>query len=78
MRADDDGQPAETLLSGKLLLRPEEVATALGVGRSTVYALLRSGELPTIHIGRSLRVPVHAVEVWITEQGDPRLGRRRR
>ena len=42
----------------KLLLRPIEAAEAIGIGRSKVYELLASGELPSIRIGSSVRVPI--------------------
>lgn len=39
-----------------LLLTPEEAADVLPVGRTTVYALMKTGDLRSIHIGRSCRV----------------------
>jgi excisionase family DNA binding protein len=52
----------------KLLLRPVEAAEAIGVGRSKVYELLASGELPSVRIGSSVRVPVDALRAWINRQ----------
>ena len=52
----------------KLLLRPTEAAEAIGIGRSKVYELLASGELPSIRIGGSVRVPVDALRAWIDRQ----------
>ena len=49
----------------KLLLRPIEAAEAIGIGRSKAYELLASGELPSIRIGSSVRVPVDALRAWI-------------
>lgn len=54
----------------KLLLRPAEVGETLGVGRSKVYELLASGDLPSIRIGGSVRVPVDALRAWIDRQLD--------
>ena len=54
----------------KLLLRPAEVGETLGVGRSKVYELLASGDLPSIRIGGSVRVPVEALRAWIDRQLD--------
>jgi excisionase family DNA binding protein len=45
----------------KLLLTPAEAAEQLGVGRSTVYELLASGELESICIGRARRIPSDAL-----------------
>lgn len=56
----------------KLLLRPIEAAEAIGVGRSKVYELLASGELPSVRIGGSVRVPVDALRAWIARQLEAR------
>lgn len=53
----------------KLLLKPDEVVQMLGVGRSQVYRMLRSGELPVVKIGASVRVPVAGLKVWLIERG---------
>ena len=52
----------------KLLLRPVEAAEAIGIGRSKVYELIARGELPSVRIGSSVRVPVDALRAWITRQ----------
>lgn len=52
----------------RLLLRPVEAAEAIGVGRSKMYELLAKGELPSIRIGGSVRVPVDALRNWIDRQ----------
>lgn len=49
-------------------MKADEVATALKLGRSTVYALMASGALPTVRIGRSIRVPSAALEDWVRQQ----------
>jgi excisionase family DNA binding protein len=48
-----------------LLLRPEEAAAALGVGRTTVYELMRVGALESVSIGRSRRIPVEALSDFV-------------
>ena len=59
-----------------LLLRPVEAAEAIGIGRSKVYELLASGELPSIRIGNSVRVPIDKLREWIdrktTERAEAR------
>ncbi|PPF29936.1 transcriptional regulator [Rathayibacter tritici] len=49
----------------KLMLTPEEVGDALGVGRSTVYDLLRLKKLPSVRIGRSRRVRVEDLRDYV-------------
>jgi excisionase family DNA binding protein len=56
-----------------VLLRPGQVAVILGLGRSTTYQLMAAGVLPTVRIGRAVRVPKDALERWIaarTQQPD--------
>lgn len=42
--------------TGRLLLTPREAAAALGIGRSMLYELLRTGELPSVRIGSCRRI----------------------
>ena len=41
----------------------EEVASMLQISRAAAYAACKNGELPSIRIGRLLRVPIRALEV---------------
>ncbi len=55
-------------MNDKALLRVEEVARLLGIGRSKAYELVASGDLPALRIGRLIRVPRHALDRWIAER----------
>ena len=57
----------------KLLLKPQEVCERTGLGRSTVYQMIRRYELPAIRVGRAVRVPVRQLEQWIEER-QPKVG----
>lgn len=48
-----------------ILLRPEEAAHALGVGRAKVYQLIATGELRSIRIGGSRRIRREAVAEYV-------------
>ena len=49
-------RPRDAWAAESLLLTPEEAAALLRVGRTTVYALMKAGDLRPIHIGRSCRL----------------------
>jgi excisionase family DNA binding protein len=51
----------------KLLLTPEEAAQALGIGRSHVYELLRTGRLKSVQIGTCRRIPLAALDEFVVE-----------
>lgn len=51
----------------KLLLSMEEAAEALGVGRSTVYDLVRMQVLQSVKIGSRRMVPVTACHELIAQ-----------
>ena len=42
-----------------------EVAAIMRVSRMTVYRLVHSGELPSVRVGRSFRVPERAVHDYL-------------
>ena len=54
-----------------LLLRPTEAAKLLGLSRSTVYEMIAAGELPSVRLGHSIRVPLGALKMWIDQRTIP-------
>jgi excisionase family DNA binding protein len=48
-----------------VLLTIPQAARMLAVGRTTLYELVRGGELEVVRIGRSARVPVDAVHAFV-------------
>jgi excisionase family DNA binding protein len=53
---------------GPKLMRMARAAEVIGVSRTRIYELAAAGEIPTIRIGSSLRVPVAALDRWIEER----------
>jgi excisionase family DNA binding protein len=49
------------------LLTPAEVRAVLRLSKNVVYALL-AGPIPTVRLGRSIRVRPEALQAWIREQ----------
>ena len=46
----------------RLTLTVEEAANALGIGRSLAYEGVRTGEIPSVRIGRRILIPVAGIE----------------
>jgi excisionase family DNA binding protein len=44
-----------------LSLRVDELMTVLDIGRNTAYAMLRSGVIRSVRIGRQIRIPRDAL-----------------
>ena len=49
----------------KLLLKIDEVGGALGISRSQVFVLIAKGDLESVTIGRSRRVPTESVQAFV-------------
>src|SRR5262249_7142281 len=68
-RGPDEGAPSKGATDRlPLLLKAGEVASLLGISRSTAFVMMASGELPVIRIRRSVRVPRDALYGWIRER----------
>jgi len=49
-------------------LKVPEVAEMLRIARNTVYQRVGEGEIPSVRIGRSVRVSRKELERWLEEQ----------
>lgn len=45
-----------------------DIAQHLEVSRMTVYRLIHAGDIPSIRVGRSLRVEVDQYRRWLSKQ----------
>lgn len=52
-------------VTDKLLLTVEEAADRLGIGRTLTYALVKSGEIESVQIGRLRRIPLAALDRFL-------------
>ena len=50
-----------------LLIRPEDAAAALGIGRTKVYELMRSHALRSVKIGGLRRIPATALAEFVAQ-----------
>jgi excisionase family DNA binding protein len=51
----------------RLLYTPDNAGAILDVGRTTIYQLIASGELRSVKIGRSRRIPADALEDYVNK-----------
>ena len=54
----------------KLLLSPDEASAALGVKRAKLFQMLAAGEIASFKVGRLRRIPMSALQNWVTRQID--------
>jgi excisionase family DNA binding protein len=71
-RADSGGVVMSSLSEMKFLT-VAEVAAVMRVSKMTVYRLVHSGELASVRVGRSFRVPERAVHAYLGA-GFPEVG----
>ncbi|MEV6833596.1 excisionase family DNA-binding protein [Streptomyces sp. NPDC051133] len=49
----------------QLLLSPERAADRMDLGRSKIFELMATGELESVRIGRSRRIPLDALKAYV-------------
>ena len=56
---------SDTVSSNPVVLRVEDLAALLSIGRNTAYELVRSGRIRSIKVGRCYRISMEAVEEYL-------------
>jgi excisionase family DNA binding protein len=56
-----------------LLLTVKEAAALIGIGRTTLYRLMEAGEIDSVHIHTSRRIPLEAVYVYVDRLTRPTI-----
>jgi excisionase family DNA binding protein len=51
----------------QLLYKPETAGAKLELGRTSVYLLVKTGELRSVKIGRSRRIPAAALQEYVNQ-----------
>ena len=58
----------------KLLYTPAEAAHALGLSRSTIYVLMANGQVPSVRIGNSRRIPAEGLRRYVAVLAEKATG----
>jgi excisionase family DNA binding protein len=59
---------SRSVVTPPLLVSVQSAARILAVGSTTVYELIAAGELESIHIGKSRRVPLAALQAFVQQR----------
>jgi excisionase family DNA binding protein len=51
----------------RLMYRPEEAADMLGIGRTRVFALIRSGQLRSVKLGGARLISADALRAFVRD-----------
>lgn len=54
----------------QLLWTVGEAMEATRIGRTKMYQLLSSGEIPAVRVGGAVRIPVAALREWVHRKAD--------
>ncbi|WP_135230135.1 helix-turn-helix domain-containing protein [Deinococcus fonticola] len=52
----------------RLTFQPEEVAPMLGIGRGSIYQLIRARQIRSIRVGRKILIPRSAIDEFLNGQ----------
>ena len=52
-----------------MLMRIDQAAQALGIGRTTMYRLIKEGHFTVVRIGRATRLRLADVQAWVDQEG---------
>ena len=63
------GKNRRKLSSDRLTLRPKETTALTGFSVGATYALLESGAMPSIRVGKKFLIPKAALVEWINACG---------
>lgn len=56
----------------RLLLRVDEAAASLGIAPSRVWAMIANGQIRSVQLGRSRRIPADALREFVEALPDAR------
>jgi excisionase family DNA binding protein len=57
-----------TITHAKPTMSMTDAARYLGVGRSSLYELVRTRQIRSIRVGRRILIPTHALDAYIADQ----------
>jgi excisionase family DNA binding protein len=68
LESQDVGREESSMREWLTLREMQEI---LGIGKTKAYELVATGDIPSVKIGRSIRVSVRELERWLEERRYP-------
>ena len=62
-----DESERQEAVAPRLLLRVEEAAQRLGIERTLMYALVQSGDVESVRLGRLRRIPAECLDEFVAK-----------
>ena len=66
-KKNEESNEYEITIPKKPTLSPVEVAKILGIGKNAVYESVKRGEIPSVGLGRTIRIPTTWVQARLDE-----------
>ncbi|MGL5824943.1 MAG: helix-turn-helix domain-containing protein [Nocardioides sp.] len=63
----DTDSVIRTIPEAALLLRMEDAAERLGIARTLMYQLVRTGQVESVRVGRLRRIPVACLQEYVEQ-----------
>jgi excisionase family DNA binding protein len=76
MNEENKNMEAKNEDSRPLLLHVEDLIPILGISRSAAYLLVHKGEIRSVRIGRSIRIPRGALDEFVRNLCDSHVSER--
>lgn len=67
-KADKPRRPREVVPPNALGYRPSEITDLLGIGKTSIFKLLKSGELRGVKLGRTRIITAESVKALLDRQ----------
>lgn len=51
----------------KLVYTPKDIQKMLSLSKSSVYNMIKEGDIPSVKIGNNYRIPISKFQEWCTQ-----------
>lgn len=69
VRTNTSVKAEEKVSIERATLTVAEMAKYLGIGRNKAYEIVKYGSIPSLKIGKQIRIVKAALDIWLMEQG---------